>query len=542
MVANAAVPAGSAKQQAETPERETSRRDADAEPPPKRLRLQQQQEQELGRSASAAPTAKRPRTAEKEEAPAAYEGLVAALRDAGGCWSAKLARGSTPPLNVPGIVACERIEAGELLCEVPAHIHFSAEACQRSFPRLWKACEALPSSSAERRAEAAQTAALALLLRVAAARLGPAAREQGAAVRGPDDLVLLEGGGGVAGSEEAAQAPELWQRCAENLLHEDFQRHPYSRWYSGPELLKASLGLSPEAQHIRAQAEYALVVRGCVKACLDGEEGRPAAAFDHLFLQAWLCLLTRKFASPRGSIFVPGVDLFNHSPRARSAGEWDEGRNAVVVRALQAHEAGDEVYICYGKLSNPQLFRTYGFTVPPPREPAWTCTFEDQELLALCDQDGPAGPQLREHFAGQSTSLHLDAALITETLAALLEACAMAGVSGAAVLRALCSRRLARYDEADPMLAARLTAVRRGKGSDSAAGCHAPAEVEAAARVRLSEYLCLAAHLEALDAAAGGQSGSAEALAEGRRLVRAQGLQEDLLALNRAGVMSPAAT
>jgi len=304
-----------------------------------------------------------------------------------------------------------------------------------------------------------------------------------------------------------------------------------------------------------------------------GPEIRSPGFDKELFLQAWLCLLTRKFSCPNGSSFVPGVDFFNHSASPGAGGDWDDSQEAVVVRARRPHSEGEEVKICYGELSNPLLWRTYGFTLPPSEEPSWTCTLKESDLVELCYEGGPAGPDLAEDFA-QLPNIHLDAGLVTDTLAAALEACAVSGGDAARLLRELCRRRSSLLD-ADPSLAPFLSSLRGacaraedraeeggGGGGDSTGGAasssatpageeaaswwrsalaasfsssssgrnSSPAE-EAAVRVKMSEYLCLAAHLEALDVAMGGGP------PEGQRLERALGLRQDLLALRSAGLL-----
>merc|ERR1712194_364748 len=137
----------------------------------------------------------------------------------------------------------------------------------------------------------------------------------------------------------------------------------------------------------------------------------------------------------------------------------------VVIRAVRDHHAGEELFISYGVLSNPLLFRTYGFTLPAHLEPELTCTFEDSEVLALCRDGGPLLAASADRFAGLP-SLHLEATGISRTLAKFLEVCAMPGEKGAVALRELCSRRRAQHERTEPDLLARLERWRQGEDSD----------------------------------------------------------------------------
>ena len=65
------------------------------------------------------------------------------------------------------------------------------------------------------------------------------------------------------------------------------------------------------------------------------------------------------------SILVPLGDLFNHHnskpPLQHGAYEFDDEKDALIVRADQSYTKGDEVFISYGILTNPDLLVSYGF-------------------------------------------------------------------------------------------------------------------------------------------------------------------------------------
>ncbi|CAE8655941.1 unnamed protein product, partial [Polarella glacialis] len=351
----------------------------------------------------------------------------------------------------------ECLEEGELLCRVPAGLHFSRQSCKKLMPEVFVACEQLPSAVPEKREEAADALCMALLL------LGARARS----------------------------APQLWHCCADSLLGlaADFEEnHPYIRALASEEggeeppttataaattaattaaittattaatatatttaataatrtTAAASFAPSVEPELVAAQAKYVQTVFRCVQEALGAEVQSVDSSNDisnsnsnsnnnehnnehnndnnttnnnnnehnndnnnsssdqsldqGLYLLAWLCLLTRRFSGPEGSSLVPGVDFMNHSAAPNASSDWDEDScgGAVVVRALRPIRAGEEIYICYGSRSNPLLWRTHGFTLPASEEPSWSCTFSGQELVEAaqtCSAQGQRATQ-----------------------------------------------------------------------------------------------------------------------------------------------------
>ena len=68
-----------------------------------------------------------------------------------------------------------------------------------------------------------------------------------------------------------------------------------------------------------------------------------------------------RFASrPDIEALVPWIDMFNHSPNARSFIDL-AGTQEVVVQADRAYRPGDEVFISYGQKSSSELLLSYGF-------------------------------------------------------------------------------------------------------------------------------------------------------------------------------------
>lgn len=462
------------------------------------------------------PPAKHPRVesgprgahAEGAERDPGFAGLLSAASSAGCYWNPKLVRAPAPPLHVPGVVAREPLQEGEVLCRVPASLHLSAHACSRSAPSIFEACEALPSQDPDRRAEAARVLCVALLLRDQA---------------------------GADAASGGWQPPELWQRWAQIVKDLDFFDHPYRQLLMADATLAEELAPSAEVAHVRAQAEYVLEVHRCVQ-----EHVAEAVVGQHvgveLFVQAWLCLLSRSFGSPLGSAVVPLVDFFNHHATPTAEQHWEPGEEGtegavaeprgrepiVLVTAAKGHEAGEE-------------------------ELAWTYTFEESRMQAVCLE---LGCQDMAAKCEELPNIHLDAALVTDTLAAFLAACselqavepmdvAGAAAGGGTLLRHLCSDAKRNYEQ-DPALQSCIEALRCLRCDPAPASaargdwwnCRTNVEeirekaASDAIRVKMSEYLCLAAHLEAMDGAP-----------EERCLAFASNLRQDLSVLHRAGLL-----
>mgnify|MGYP002803426866 FL=1 len=253
--------------------------------------------------------------------------LRGALLAEGATWHPKLRR--SWDLQVPGLVVDEATEPGTVLLKIPRDLHFSRPRCQETFEAIYTACEALPSADPEKREDAADALCLAQLLQDATK------------------------------PENASPVPltsATWKRMAEVLLSEDFSEHPYvAAW----ERQGLEIPSSAEPELITAQADYVRTVFGCLCSLPSGKD-----LDEGLFLQAWLCLLTRRFRGPEGSALVPGVDFLNHSWDPNASSDWDEESGSIMVTATRHLKEGEEVFISYGSFSNPLLFRTYGFTLP----------------------------------------------------------------------------------------------------------------------------------------------------------------------------------
>jgi len=242
----------------------------------------------------------------------------------------------------------------------------------------------------------------------------------------------------------------------------------------------------------------------------------PEVAFNTgLFFQARLASLTRQFGTPHGSALVPLVDFCNHAPQPSANQEWDVCEDTMVLRALRSHAAGEEVLISYGELSNPLLFSTFGFTMMPESEPSWSFTCGAEELRHFCCGDlttgglelaGLAEP-LKKHLE-PLCELQLDTDKLTTSLQEGLAACVLGGADPAFILHRFCTKKAELYGE-DPSLAPALSALQRNRTVNSTVASWWDYEETidnaeiAGIRVKMSEYLCLTAHIEALDLFAG---------------------------------------
>jgi len=196
------------------------------------------------------------------------------------------------------------------------------------------------------------------------------------------------------------------------------------------------------------------------------------------------------------------VDLMNHASGGAVGVSWcwDQEARAMVATANRAHAAGEELLDSYGLRSNLLLYRTYGFTQGPEQEPSWTCIVHPQCVHSIYEDF-----LLEEHLGLQ---IMLESTRMDPSLCTALNA---AGARAAEFLRLICARSLIAY-EADTGLQPALEALRiaRAEAPTSCAWWSrlGPEEMhlvaEEGTRIKMCEYLCLVAHLEAVDIAGGG--------------------------------------
>ena len=74
------------------------------------------------------------------------ERMIEAARIAGAFVSSKIQRGTAAPLWIPGLIAVDAIEEGEVLIELPARLQLSPVTFERVIPGLFKAIRNIPAS------------------------------------------------------------------------------------------------------------------------------------------------------------------------------------------------------------------------------------------------------------------------------------------------------------------------------------------------------------------------------------------------------------
>mmetsp|Transcript_27553 Transcript_27553/g.91444 ORF Transcript_27553/g.91444 Transcript_27553/m.91444 type:complete len:745 (-) Transcript_27553:178-2412(-) len=421
-----------------------------------------------------------------------HDALVAEVREAGGFVSHKIRRGAAPPLNITGMLAAEPIAANEEIVRIPSELMVSIRRCRELLPELSAAVDTLAAKMRDRQEEALHAACLTLLLHAAEARHSGADEPASSSVEG-----------------RAAATWRVWSRYADSLLCEDFEEHPYWRHMDEPDALSSLLTPSREFEYMGAMAGDVIAMQQCLKKYVP--EKLLGGKFDlGMFLQARLCLLTRVFQLDGDSRMVPVNDCFNHSTEPGVTWSWDDERKDMVLTADRPHAAGEELFISYGKRSNVLLFRTYGFTLPAEVEPDWTFFIRGkprpEDIFSRYLPD--------EH---NKLCIHLEAQLVSSTLIVALNACKDRGCDPEEFLREVCTTAMRPYEQ-DPCLQVPIAALRRcraDEGTPDAAQSHAwwsylPQSAEQrdvrhenALRVKMSEYLCLTAHLEIVDVVAG---------------------------------------
>lgn len=232
------------------------------------------------------------------------------------------------------------------------------------------------------------------------------------------------------------------------------------------------------------------------------------------------------------------VDNLNHEPDGRQSARWfyDEDEDALVVTAKRAMTAGEEVTISYGLRSNAQLFSVYGFTIHPALEPIFAFRLW---VLQLAQEFPDLG--LEKHLAG-SVDLVLRSPPVKENpdegdndpqgLDKFLNATHQGGMDPEIALAQVLEKHLSTYnsDEVIAPFREQLAANRQKNRSSwvwwsseglegSSAGSSVHGDIQSVAdassaqalgaaegsrwhsdvvRVKMSEYLCLTVHQEAL--------------------------------------------
>lgn len=373
-------------------------------------------------------------------------------------------------------------------------------------PSLWEAL--LDSSLPEQRRpdDPAQAAFLAILLKEAEGR-AVARKLQEPVNLGAITCSLAEAvKGETSGTMESSAKTcvlNVWEAYADKLLAEDFACHPYCRAATDPAAMRTNLEPSAEPEYVIGMVEDIIAAHSSLKEKKRRTHFAEAIELG-MFFRAKLSMLTRAFQTCCDSSLVPVVDLFNHSPGTGKGviWRWDETARAMVVTANRAHAAGEELLDSYGLRSNAIMYRTYGFTQLPAVEPHWTFCMTPIDILPVIECLLPADYK--------QVSIYLETMGLEKPLQTALNAATQNGTNPAEFLEIACARCKWRYEQTAALRPA-LEALRRVRCEDpkSHAWWERLAEGEEdkvaddAVRVKMCEYLCLVAHLEAVKFAEG---------------------------------------
>lgn len=422
------------------------------------------------------------------DAEAAAENLIAVAKEAGCFVSPKIKRGCVPPLNIPGLVAVEAIEEGEELIRVPSKFHITPPAVERAAPVLAEAAKA-SSLQEQRRLEALHAFFVARLLADSQERA--VSSEKASNSNAFNRWTATE------------DQKKVWEAYADTLLTEDFSYHPFRLAACSPEEMRGHLSPSQEAEYYIDMASDLMSLHDTM---LRSSEvaGMPERLEAEMFLRARMSAQTRVFQTCVDTTLVPVADLLNHSPTLTPGvlWSWDAKAEAMIVTAVRAHNAGEELFTTYGARSNMLLYRTYGFTLHPINEPSFTYIIRPhlvRPIMKIFLDDEDARPLIL-----------LETSHIDDSLCQVLNKVGKKGGNATEFLRLLCARSRWGYEQNENIRPA-LEALKRAREVDP--GSHAWWEhiddkhkdlvQQDAVRVIMSEYLCLTAHMEAADAADG---------------------------------------
>ena len=264
--------------------------------------------------------------------------LHQALQANSGYWSNKIERASLDKLEVSGVVAIAPIVEGEVLVKCPSASHISPGFVRRLKPEL-----ATLAAVVGREAPADNQDIDVFLVSMFVADLLTKCMQDGAATS-------LGAHGDILCS------------FARVLLCETFEKHPYRLAASSASAASFRRGLNPSCEADLIERLSWGVIERYRLLCAE----HPVAFSAEQFLRAWLMVITRAFElGGSRSTLVPGLDSFNHDPVKRCAAVRLDSSGDMWLEATRCIEPGEEVYLEYGELSNPLLYRTYGFTLPP---------------------------------------------------------------------------------------------------------------------------------------------------------------------------------
>lgn len=424
----------------------------------------------------------------------AYDKLVHSIRVAGGFVSAKMDRAAVPPVNVWGLVAVEQIAAGEELVRIPADLQVSRANIEKLLPQVCPEVEKVAAFTKGRCKSTEKSIFLAHLLHAAEDRLC-----------GADEAGLSPAMTEVRDRIGDPKKWEVWQRYADELIGLDFSSHPYVRAALDPENYGAELEPSNEGESmLRIMLSWQEVMYHLQEHCPADVLGTHFGD-ARMFLQALLIHMTRAFQIDKGGAWCPIIDDFNHST---NPGVWyyQDSDGTMVAQASRAHQPGEELFDSYGDRPNPNLYCTYGFTVTPELEPSWSYEMSPVHVPDIYQM------YLNDAERHQTRMLDLSSKSMTEALCDALNAC-NDDIAAGSFLSLVCSRCQSMY-HSNQQLQPALEALDRARAKQprSSEWWTELAQEDLAlatkdiVRVKMSEYLCLTAHLEAVACAEGWKS------------------------------------
>lgn len=419
---------------------------------------------------------------------AAVERLFAVAKEAGCFVSPKIKRGCVPPLNIPGLVAVEAIEEGEELIRVPSKFHITPPSVEIAAPALAQASKA-SSLPEQRRLEALHAFFVARLLADAQERA--VSSEKASTSNAFNRWTATE------------HQKKIWEAYADTLLTEDFSYHPFRLAACSPAEMRGHLSPSQEAEYYIDMATDLMSLHETMLRSSEAA-GMPETLEAEMFLRARMSAQTRVFQTCVDTTLVPVADLLNHSPTLTPGvlWSWDAEAEAMIVRAVRAHNPGEELFTTYGARSNMLLYRTYGFTLHPINEPSFTYIIRPhlvRPIMKIFLDDEDARPLIL-----------LETSHIDDSLCQVLNKVGKKGGNATEFLRLLCARSRWGYEQ-DERIRPALEALKRAREKDSGSHTwwehideeHKDLVQQDAVRVIMSEYLCLTAHIEAADATDG---------------------------------------
>eukprot|EP00746_Dinoflagellata_sp_MGD_P145147 gnl/MRDRNA2_/MRDRNA2_77795_c0_seq1.p1 gnl/MRDRNA2_/MRDRNA2_77795_c0~~gnl/MRDRNA2_/MRDRNA2_77795_c0_seq1.p1 ORF type:complete len:334 (+),score=45.28 gnl/MRDRNA2_/MRDRNA2_77795_c0_seq1:284-1285(+) len=277
----------------------------------------------------------------------------------------------------------------------------------------------------------------------------------------------------------------VWDNYADCLLHEEFNDHPCMQAAINPQALWQELQPSPEADSVVEHARFMVAIHQVVE-----------REISHLlsglslekFYQARMCMLSRAFGASHidNPCLVPMADLFNHTWQGDEGAEW-----------LWDEKTREEILISYGLKSNVFLYHYHGFTQSPELEPVWTYMVHPSHCAPIYEHFLP------KHL--QSVYMLWNSGQVDDSFQVALRSVITNGKNVIQFLHLICARCMISYEK-DERLRPALEALARAREKDPASagwwhelhGTDHQLAHDDTTRVKMSEYLCLMGHLEAV--------------------------------------------